>query len=84
MFRRVSSRLGAARLVLHEHVGKSTHDGVSKLQLAAMVEVLSEVTLSATERADLSNAALACEWHGQDGIAVLTAMVQPDSQVVSH
>jgi hypothetical protein len=84
MFRRVSGRLGAARLVLHEHVGKPTHAGVSKLQLAAMAEVLSEVTLSATERADLSNAALACEWHGQDAMAVLSAMVPPDSQVVSH
>lgn len=84
MFRCVSARLGAARLVLHEHVGKPTHAGVSKLQLAAMAEVLSEGELSATERADLSNAALACEWHGQDAMAVLTAMVPPESQFVKR
>jgi hypothetical protein len=84
MFRRVSSRLGAARLVLHDHVGKPTHAGVSKLQLAAMVEVLSDGILSATERADLSNTALVCEWHGQDAMAVLSAMVPTDSQLVKR
>jgi hypothetical protein len=84
MFRRVSGRLGAARLVLHDHVGKPTHAGVSKLQLAAMVEVLADGILSATERADLSNAALACEWHGQDAMAVLSAMVPTDSQLVKR
>ena len=84
MFRCVSARLGAARLVLHEHVGKPAHAGVSKLQLAAMAEVLSEGELSATERADLPNAALACEWHGQDAMAVLTAMVPPESQFVKR
>ncbi len=84
MFRRVSSRLGAARLVLHDHVGKPTHAGVSKLQLTTMVEALSDGILSATERADLSNAALACEWHGQDTMAVLSAMVPTNSQIVKR
>ncbi len=51
---------------------------------AAIVEVCSEGTLSATERADLSQAALTCEWHGQDAMAVLSAMVALDSQVVNH
>ena len=84
MFRRVSGRLGAARLVLHDHVGKPTHAGVSKLQLSAMVEVLSDGILSATERADLPNAALSCEWPGEDAMAVLSAMVPTNSHIVKR
>ncbi len=83
MDRQLRARLGAAKLVLKDHLGQPTHEAVSSLQRAAVCELLAKAKLSATERADLAQVALGCDWHGHDGRSVLAAF-QPREAAAMH
>jgi hypothetical protein len=77
----VRARLGAARLVLDEHFGTTSHELVSRTQAAALQSVLSGATLTAEQKADLAVGVLQCKWHGLDATAVMQMLAAP---VVGH
>ena len=72
--RSLLARLGAARLVLQEAVGSSTHSAVSALQRDALLDLLGKCSLSAEGRATLGEEVVKLPWAGTDVSAVLSAV----------
>mgnify|MGYP000099285420 CR=1 FL=1 len=73
--RAIKARVGAARLLLDQHVaGSGLHETVSRLQAAAIIELIGQSTLSSQARADLSGTVLAMNLHQPDMHAVLGAL----------
>jgi hypothetical protein len=73
--RAIKARVGAARLLLQQHVaGSALHVTVSRLQAAAIIELIGQSTLSSQVRADLSGTVLAMNLHQPDMHAVLGAL----------
>jgi hypothetical protein len=80
--RAVKARVGAARLLLQQHVaGSPLHATVSRLQAAAILEVLGQSTLSSQVRADLGGTVLGMNLHDPDKHAILRAL--GDGEAVS-
>jgi hypothetical protein len=73
--REIKARVGAARLLLEQHVaGSAIHVTVSRLQAAAIIEVIGKSSLSNQVRADLSGTVLALNLHQPDMQAILGAL----------
>ena len=70
--------MGVARLLLCEQEGTSSHEHVSQTQAAALCELLQSCdgSLSAADRADLSQEVLTLKWHGAD-LTRLQAHLKP-------
>ena len=81
-FRDLRARLGAARIVLEDHVGRPTHGPVSRTQRAAFLSVLSRVTgLGPLERESLVSMALEANWDSKDTELVVEAIAPSTSCV---
>ncbi len=69
--RAIKARVGAARLLLDQHVaGSALHETVSRLQAAAIMELIGQSTLSSQVRADLSGTVLGMNLAGPDMHAI--------------
>jgi hypothetical protein len=73
--RAIKARVGAARLLLDQHVaGSALHERVSRLQAAAIMELVGQSTLSSQVRADLSGTVLGMNLHPPDMHAILGSL----------
>jgi hypothetical protein len=73
--RAIKARVGAARLLLEQHVaGSALHATVSRLQTAAIIELIGQSSLSSQVRADLSCTVLAMKLAQPDMQAILEAL----------
>ena len=79
MSQALRARLGVARLILQEHMGKSSHQVTSRLQKDAIMELLSSPSTvnDATSRAEISEVIIKMPWCGTDGDELLAALVPP-------
>jgi hypothetical protein len=73
--RAIKARVGAARILLEQHVaGSAIHVTVSRLQAAAIMELIGQSALSSQVKADLSSTVLGMKLHQPDMQAILGAL----------
>ncbi len=79
MNRGIKARLGAARLLLEDHVGTDSHAVVSRTQAAAVCDLIQRSPLTNEFRAEVVDIALKIQWHGHDSSMVLNSLSPPDA-----
>jgi hypothetical protein len=73
--RTIKARVGAARILLEQHVaGSAIHVTVSRLQTAAIIELIGQSALSNQVKADLSTTVLGMKLNQPDMQAILEAL----------
>lgn len=72
--RALKARLAGARVLLESHVGKPTHEALSRLQADAVLELVADATLSAEVRSDLASAMTEIQWRQVDLTRLLAAL----------
>ena len=80
MDRLLRARLGAARLLLEEQNGKPSHAAISKVQAAAVRDLVSRASLNPEEQAEIAGMVAQLQWHGTDGVAILEGMTPKASK----
>ena len=79
MERPLRARLGAAKLLLQEHVGKASHQPMSRLQRDAVQDLLKAWSSDAGTRAEISELLLQVPWFGEDGNFLLGLLVPAEA-----
>ena len=84
MNRTVRVRICTAANALEEVAGTSSHQAVSSTQKAALLDLLQRemrrAGISKEEAANLSLLTARCNWYGEDGKEVQTALLTPDQK----
>ena len=78
--RPILARIGATRLLLQEVSATAAHKDVSALQKAALEQLLADHSLGAEQRAALAEDLIKIQWHGQDGLALLSTLTSQASK----
>ena len=79
MERPLRARLGAAALLLREHVGRGSHQSISRIQRDAVQDLLANANSDAATRAEISELILQVPWHHEDGNYLLSLLVPAES-----